>query len=327
MTLSPVGRLRGLAACTSARGVFGVLALDHRQNLRQELRPTDPGGVSYDELVKFKREVVRALASSSTGVLLDPEFGAAQCIADRSLPGNVGLIVALEATGYGGESTQRSSRVLDGWGVAKAKRMGASAVKLLVYYHPDAPNAAAQERLVAEVAGASVEHDIPLILEPLGFSTDPGQPALIGEDRRRVVVATARRLTKLGGDVLKVEFPYDASVDDEARWRDACEELSEASQIPWVLLSGGEADGRFEARVEVACRAGASGIVAGRAVWGDAARLDPDARSRFLETTARSRLIRLVDLADRLARPWHAVESSITTAPPPAESWYRTYGS
>ena len=99
----------------------------------------------------FKRAVVRALAPVATGTLLDPEIGAAQCIADGSLPGSAGLIVAIEATGYDGPSTARISRVLDGWSVEKAKRMGASAAKLLVYYHPEAaerrrPGAARRRR-------------------------------------------------------------------------------------------------------------------------------------------------------------------------------------
>ena len=88
----------------------------------------------------------------ATGTLLDPEIGAAQAIADGSLPGGAGLLVAVEATGYEGPSTARVSRILPGWSVEQAKRMGASAAKLLVYYHPAAANAADQERLVAEVA-------------------------------------------------------------------------------------------------------------------------------------------------------------------------------
>jgi tagatose-1,6-bisphosphate aldolase len=142
-----LGARRGLAACASDRGTFVVLALDHRQNLRRELRPDAPDSVTYDEMVDFKRAVVRALSSTATGTLLDPEIGAAQCIADGTLPARAGLIVAIEATGYLGPPTARVSRVLDGWSVDQAKRMGASAAKLLVYYHPDAPNAADQERL------------------------------------------------------------------------------------------------------------------------------------------------------------------------------------
>ena len=127
-----LGARRGLAACASERGTFAVLALDHRQNLRRELRPDDPSAVTFDEMVAFKRAVVRALASVATGTLLDPEIGAAQAIADGSLPARAGLIVAIEATGFEGASTARVSRVLDGWSVEQAKRIGASAAKLLI---------------------------------------------------------------------------------------------------------------------------------------------------------------------------------------------------
>ena len=104
-------------------------------------------------MVEFKRAVVRALGATGTGVLLDPEIGVGPAIADGSLPGRAGLIVAVEATGYEGPGNARVSRVLPGWGVEQVKRLGASAAKLLVYYHPDAVNAADQERLVAEVGG------------------------------------------------------------------------------------------------------------------------------------------------------------------------------
>ena len=97
-----LGARRGLDACASERGTFAVLALDHRQNLRKALRPDDPASATYDEMVAFKRAVVRALAPVATGTLLDPEIGAAQCIADGSLPAASGLIVAIEATGYDG---------------------------------------------------------------------------------------------------------------------------------------------------------------------------------------------------------------------------------
>ena len=185
----PLGRLRGLRACASDRGTFTVLALDHRQNLRHELRPDDPASVTYDEMVAFKQAVVRRLAAGADGVLLDPEIGAAQCIADGSLPSSAGLLVAIEATGYEGPSTDRISRVLDGWSVAQAKRMGADAAKLLIYYHPDAPGAAHQERLVADVAAACVEADLALFVEPLGLLARPGRP----EAARRGAATRRRR--------------------------------------------------------------------------------------------------------------------------------------
>src|SRR4029078_8966719 len=124
------------------------------RTLRKALRRDDRTAATYEEMVAFKRAVVRSLAPVATGTLLDPEIGAAQCIADGSLPATSGLIVAIEATGYAGPPTARISRVLEGWSVAKAKLMGAPAPKLLVYYHPGASNAADQEGLVGQVAAA-----------------------------------------------------------------------------------------------------------------------------------------------------------------------------
>ena len=319
-----LGTRRGLEACASARGTFAVLALDHRQNLRRELHPGAPGTTTHGEMIDFKRAVVRALAGTATGTLLDPEIGAAQCIADGSLPARAGLLVAIEATGYEGPPTARVSRVLPGWSVEQAKRMGASAAKLLVYYHPDAANAAGQERLVAEVAGACRAADLALFVEPLGF--DPaGGGKLTGEARRRCVVETARRLMSFGGDILKAEFPYDPGLTDAAAWADACAELDATSPVPWVLLSGGVDDATFERQVAAACRAGASGVLVGRSVWAPAAILPPAERDAWLATEGRARLARLAALADEAGVPWHARPGTLAAAEVPGEGWYREY--
>jgi len=318
----PLGVMRGLDQCASASGRFTILALDHRQNLRRELRPSDPDGVSYGELVDFKRAVVRTAAPVGSGILLDPEVGVAQVIVDGSLPGSLGLIVAVEATGFLGEPTARRSRILSGWGVDRIKRMGASAAKLLVYYHPDSPTAGEQERFVAEVATACGEADLAMFLEPLSY--DPGGGQLAPEERRRVVVETARRLVPLGATVLKAEFPYPADVTDARRWREACLELNEAAGIPWVVLSGGVDHGTFEQQAEAACAAGASGILAGRSIWADAAPLAPDPRDAFLAGAARDRLQRLADIVERHATPWRMARGA-PTAPAPTEGWYASY--
>jgi tagatose 1,6-diphosphate aldolase len=321
----PLGTRRGLDACASLRGTFAVLALDHRQNLRKELHPERPEIATYDEMVDFKRAVVRALAPHATGSLLDPEIGAAQCIADGSLPGSAGLLVAIEATGFEGPADARVSRILPGWSVEQAKRLGASAAKLLVYYHHEASNAADQERLVADVAEACRAADLPLFIEPLGFDPASGGK-LAGDARRRGVVETARRLTAIGGDVMKAEFPYDASVSEPAAWADACAELNAASRLPWVLLSGGVDDDTFERQVATACDAGASGVLVGRSVWAPAATMSAAERDAWLAGEGRRRLERLVRLVDERGTPWHARPNSVTGAPVPVQGWYREYG-
>ena len=319
-----LGTRRGLEACASARGTFAVLALDHRQNLRKELHPGAPDATTAAEMVAFKRAVVRALAGVATGTLLDPEIGAAQCIADGSLPAAAGLIVAIEATGFAGPPTARVSRILPGWSVERAKRLGASAAKLLVYYHPDAANAADQERLVATVAADCRAADLALFIEPLGFDPATGG-SLTGEGRRHCVVATARRLMALGGDVLKAEFPYDAATTDETAWADACAELDAVSPVPWVLLSGGVDDATFERQVGAACRAGASGVLAGRSVWAPSASMAAAERDAWLATVGRARLERLTALVDEVAVPWHARRGTLAGAEAPGEGWYREY--
>lgn len=319
-----LGTRRGLEACASPRGTFAVLALDHRQNLRKELHPEAPETTTYEEMVAFKRAVIRALAPHATGSLLDPEIGAAQCIADGSLPGRAGLLVAIEATGYAGTPTARVSRVLPGWSVEQAKRLGASAAKLLVYYHPQAANAAQQERFVADVATQCRRADFALFVEPLGFDPATGG-RLTGEARRQCVVATARRLTAAGGDILKAEFPYDVTVTDEAVWAEACAELDGASSVPWVLLSGGADDATFERQVAVACAAGASGVLVGRSVWAPSATLPPAERDAWLAGEGRRRLERLVRLVDEAGRPWHARPNAVTAAPVPGDGWYLGY--
>jgi tagatose 1,6-diphosphate aldolase len=202
--------------------------------------------------------------------------------------------------------------------------MGASAAKLLVYYHPEAANADAQERLVASVAAECVRLDLPLFVEPLGYDPATGG-RLTGEARRACVVETARRLTRIGGTVLKAEFPYDAAIEDEVAWADACHELDAASAVPWVLLSGGADDATFERQVTVACRAGASGVLVGRSVWAPAATMVASERDAWLATEGRSRLEAVVRLVDELGTPWHARPNPLATAAPPGEGWYRDY--
>jgi tagatose 1,6-diphosphate aldolase len=314
-----IGTLRGLQQCASPAGRFTIMALDHRQNLRKALRPSDPGGVSYGELVEFKKTAVRALASAATAVLLDPEVGAAQCIADGSLPGHTGLITALEATGYEGPSTARRSRLLQGWSAAKARSIGAAAAKLLVYYHPSAVNAGEQDALVRDAIAQCRAVDLPIFVEPLTYSIVAGTP-LVGEDRRRIIVQTGATMARFGADVLKLQFPYGPEETDRGRWRDACAELTETVGRPWVLLSGEYPPDAFMQVAEVACRAGASGIACGRGIWTEATDLAGAAREAFLSGMAHDRLVRLREIVESHARPWTEAYPRLDAD---LEGWYR----
>jgi tagatose-1,6-bisphosphate aldolase len=314
-----IGKLRGLQRISTSRGTFTCLALDHRQNLRKALNPADPSAVSDAQLSAFKLEVTKALADTSTAVLLDPEVSAAQAVAARAIPGNVGLVVAVESTGYGGAPTARQSQILPGWTIEKAKRMGADAVKLLVYYHPDSPMAGGVEAFVKQVADDCRKYDLAIMLEPLSYSLEDGKK-LSSPEKRHIVVETARRLTPFGVDVLKAEFPLDIADRDQTAWAAACAEISAVSVIPWILLSSAVDFETYLRQVTIACNAGASGIAAGRAVWQEAVGMASETRAGFLATTAHGRLSRLTSLCLALARPWTDFYS--TRAP---FDWYKGY--
>ncbi len=310
-----IGKLRGLQQISSARGTFTALALDHRQNLRK----ANPALASDEQLSRFKLDVTFALASRATAVLLDPEVSAAQAIAARAIPNNVGLVVAVESTGYTGDATARQAQIIPGWSVEKAKRMGASAIKLLVYYHPDSPTAPEIESFTKKIADDCARQDLVLMLEPLSYSLDENKKLSSGE-KRYVVVETAKRLTPLGADILKAEFPLDVTESDQSVWKDACAEISAAAITPWILLSAAVDYEVFLQQVAVACNAGASGIAVGRTVWKEAVMMDGDERIKFLRAIARQRLSRLTSLCHALAKPY----TDFYTADAPFD-WHITY--
>jgi tagatose-1,6-bisphosphate aldolase len=326
MNQRSLGKIRALQRCSNSRGAFSVLALDHRNNLRNALNPQDPNAVTTLEMSAFKTEVVRILAPHASSVLLDPEFGAAQCIAAGSLPGQTGLIVSIEATGYTGDPSARQSRLLPGWCAAKTRSIGADAVKLLVYYHPDAPNAPETEELVIQVAEDCQKEDLAFFLEPLSYSLNPAEKKLSPAQRRRVVLETARRLVSPDVDVLKAEFPLDIQAEpNESNWIEACTQLSQASLAPWILLSASVGFETYLRQVTIACQAGASGVAVGRAVWQEAPILRNQDRTSFLETIARERMSRISSLVDALALPWHALFQP-TRPETISPDWYLEYG-
>jgi tagatose 1,6-diphosphate aldolase len=320
-TLLSIGKLRGLQQCSTPRATFTCLALDHRQNLRRALNPANPDSISDLDLTRFKLDVTSVLADTSTCVLLDPQFSAAQAVASGALPGNTSFVVAVESTGYAGEPTARQSQILSGWSVEKAKRMGASMIKLLVYYHPDSPPAADIEAFVQQVAEECLRSDLGLMLEPLSYSL-VADKKLTSAEKYYVVTETARRLTVPGVDVLKAEFPLDPGSDLlESEWAKACDEISRLSRAPWILLSAAVDFDTYLRQVKVGCQAGASGCAVGRAVWQEAVPLTGQARMTFLEQVARPRLETLTRLCSDLGRPWTDFYSPGEIGP----DWYMTY--
>lgn len=299
-----LGKYRHLSRTATEAGHFVVLAIDHRENLRRLLDKESPQPITDAGFTTFKGAILSALLPSASAVLTDPAYGIGAGIAAQSISGRLGLLAPVEVTDYDAHPSERDIAYMPDWSVAKIKRVGGDGVKLLLPYHPDGEKAPAHREAVERIVADCTRHDIPFFLEPIPYSLDPAKK-LDNAELRQVSVANMRLFSDMGVDVLKVPFPVDAKQsDDEDTWRDACMELDAASGVPWALLSAGVSFDVFARQAQVACSAGASGVIVGRAVWAEAVTHQGTARQQFIESTAVARMRTLMDICTRHATPW-----------------------
>jgi tagatose 1,6-diphosphate aldolase len=244
-----------------SRGVLTVLALDHRDSLRVEFDSENPDAVDAQELTQFKLDVLDVFGSRPSGVMLDPEYSIHQIWARGKVAPGVGAFCALEAQGYLGDPSARSNELF--WTPAQAAEVNATAAKLLILYRPDRGEiTAAQDALVADVVDQCNAVGLPLFVEPVPYEVSDFA------DREETVVRSAERIGALGPDVIKMPFPSATQSPD--RWEAACQRLDAATDVPWAVLSWGAPFEDFIGQVQVACDNGASGFMAGRAIWDEA---------------------------------------------------------
>ena len=314
------GRWRGLKATSTSEHVFTIMAFDQRGSYAKMLPPDS----SYEHAVAIKSEVVGQLSPYTSAVLLDADYG---LLPAMQMHRNSGLLMALEKSGYTGDSTMRRADFDPDWTVAKMRKAGAAAVKLLIYYHPDSGALAEEiEGAISDILQDCHEQDLPLFVEPMSYSLDPDvatDSEVFAETKPAVVIETAKRISALGVDILKLEFPMNAKYHgEETEWLKACETVSEVSTVPWVLLSAGVDFEVFERQVRVACQGGASGYLGGRAIWKECAAMSPGERYEFLLGTAMERVACLNDHTQKHGRPW----TDFYDLPDGGADWYQQYG-
>ncbi|VAV98320.1 hypothetical protein MNBD_ACTINO02-2216 [hydrothermal vent metagenome] len=291
-TLS-LGKRRALQALSTREQVFAILAVDHIAAMTMVARPDSPETVTDAELVALKLHLVSTISQPASGILIDPVLGLAPIVEQDALAGTTGLLIGLEDGDYA--SPDRPPRLFADWDVARAARSGATGVKVSFVYDPFSSTNGAHE-FVSSLVDACERHELPLFAEPL-------VPLTKQNDRRKVVIETAHRIGDLGVDILKLEFPSNRDNDNESEWHDACAELTAASPCPWTLLSGGADLATFSRQLTIACDAGASGYVAGRAIWQDL--VATDTADRIAATAeAKQRMQDLTDIAAAHATPW-----------------------
>jgi sulfofructosephosphate aldolase len=279
-----------LDALARPSGTFAMVAMDQRESLRTVLGQHHHGTVGDDRLVAFKLAVATELAPYASGFLIDRHYALDRLTGDRLLPASCGLVVALDALEQPPGGLVEETDLDRDADVAAFRRSGAVALKLLVIWRDDAARGrrlAMASRFV-ELAG---EHGLLSVLE--GVVRD--------DDRETAILEAAAELSSTGPSLYKCEVPLQgrgdlSAVEEGARAIDA------VVPGPWVVLSQGVEPDDFPGAVEASCRGGASGFLAGRALW--TATLAADDPSSLLRRVSVPRLVALGAIVDRHGTPW-----------------------
>ncbi len=263
------------------QSIHGV-AIDAGSGLEAALRKARGSAALPDDLLTFKRRIVRALSPHASTVLVDAALGRdlLPVFATGCLP-----MLAYEADVYRIADDDRITVLPDNLTVADYPALGVKHLKFFLYYAPHGDPAVNRRKrdLVRQIGAECGRHDIRFLFEPLVYddATAPGTAAYAKLKPTLVRDATAAFATPdFHIDVLKVEVPVDLDYVDgfgkptmsRAQAEDAfAEAAAAAGGIPLVYLSAGVTFERFRASLTLAHEAGIdyAGFMCGRAIWSD----------------------------------------------------------
>jgi sulfofructosephosphate aldolase len=269
-----------LDALARESGTFLMVAMDQRESLRTMLR--ELGKPDGDEDVRrFKLAVARELAPHASGFLIEGEH-----VADVAPLVRHGLILAVDRLVQERGAAVEDTRLDE---VASVPP-GVVALKLLVIWRDDDRRAERVE-LARRFVALGARHGVLSVLEPV----------VRHDDREWAIVEAARELGAVRPSLYKCQVPLGGKGEPEAITVH-CREIDAALPCPWVVLSQGVEPADFPAAVEAACRGGASGMLAGRAVWTET--LAADDPTELLRRRSVPRLQELARIVDAHGRPW-----------------------
>jgi sulfofructosephosphate aldolase len=281
-----------LDALARDSGTFLMVAMDQRESLRTMLL-AHHSDTDDERMTRFKLAVARELGPVASGFLIDRHYAYEQLVRGQLLPKHCGLILAADALEQPPGGVVEDTDLDDGVDAAAAARNGVVALKLLVIWRDDEARARRIDtaRRFVELARS---HGLLSVLEPVVRGPE-------GFDREAAIVEAAGELGPVGCDLYKCEVPtHGAGEPDEiTAWS---RRIDAAVPCPWVVLSQGVRPERYPLAVEAACRGGASGMLAGRAVW--TAALADDDPTGSLRSLSVPRLQELAAIVDAHGRPW-----------------------
>ena len=284
MKLTP-GKLSGLKAVSTERGIIAAAAMDQRGSLKKSLAKERGGDIGDREMEEFKSLVTEVLTPHASAILLDPEWGLP---ASKRRSSNAGLLLAYEKTGYDKTGVGRLPELLDHWSARRLKEAGANAVKMLLYYTPldTKPINDQKHAWVERIGDECRANDIPFFLELVGYEEGVDEKGFdYARKKPDVVKHSMSEFTRdrYGVDVLKVEVPINMKFVEGTRCnagqkayskQEAMNHLREAAHAatkPFIYLSAGVSNAEFTESLELVAEAGVkfNGVLCGRATWKD----------------------------------------------------------
>ncbi len=289
---------RSLTNLARPSGTLAMVAVDQREALRGMLAKHQNEAVTDSQLTEFKVSVARELSPFASALLVDQEFGLDAIVDAEALSNGCGLIAAADLLigPAGGAATDTAvDPDVDPMRMAK---IGAVGLKFLILWRND-ESVASRRKLVDEFNLLCDKSGLPSIIEVI---VKPPHDSTKTWDREVEIIIAAREARAWGADLYKAEVPYQGE-GDLAKITEAAAAITDAIDGPWVVLSNGVKAELFANAVMACCQGGASGFLAGRAVWADiVGSADTPAALREVSIP---RLENLAAIVDKYARPWN----------------------
>jgi sulfofructosephosphate aldolase len=278
-------------------GALAMVAVDQREALRGMFAAHQSAPVPDSQLTQFKVDVARELSPYASALLVDQEFGIDAIIDQKALQGSCGLIAAADLLVGPAGGAATDTAVDPDVDPMRMRDIGSVGLKFLVLWRNDeSPDGRA--KLVEDFNKLCQISGLPSIIEII---VKPPTDSSRSFNREEELIIAAREAAAWKPDLYKAEVPFHGEGDLNLVTKNA-ERISEAIGSPWVVLSNGVKQPFFNDAVKACAMGGASGFLAGRAVWADIVG-SPDI-PKALRDVSIPRLEQLAEIVDTHAKPW-----------------------
>jgi sulfofructosephosphate aldolase len=277
-----------------------MVAVDQREALRGMFAAHQSTPVPDSQLTQFKVDVARELSPFASALLVDQEFGIDAIIDQKVLAPTCGLIAAADLLVGPAGGAATDTAVDPDVDPLRMRDIGSVGLKFLVLWRND-ESPESRLKLVDEFNALCEKSGLPSIIEVI---VKPPTDSSRSFDREEELVIAAKEAANWKADLYKAEVPFHGEGDLLAITRNA-QRITEAVGTPWVVLSNGVKAPFFADAVKACAQGGASGFLAGRAVWADIVG-SADIPAALREVSI-PRLEKLAEIVDQYARPWSDV--------------------